>query len=116
MAQEKKLQVRVVVGGRRVYIGSASTLQEKKEIMSEALERYERQVREGHIVADDGVIIKPRFKHNDTVYEVIGSEIGSDKKDGIFGTLDSVKNTTTKTIKVMTRKSLYDLTRKNKNG
>jgi len=115
MAQ-KKLQVRVVVCGRRVYIGSASTLQEKKDMIKTILENYERQVREGHIVAEDGVIIKPRFKHNDTVYEIVGTEIGSDKKDGIFGTLDSVKNTTTKTIKVMTRKSLYDLTRRNKNG
>lgn len=109
MGRIRKYQARVRIEDRRYSYGYYETLEESEKTQAKVELRLHKEMRDGHIVGSEGEILKTRFKDKDIYFSITGSQSTG---KGKWEVIDFVKNETTKEIREIQRKKLFELTRK----
>ena len=109
MGRIRKYQARVRIEDRRYSYGYYETLEESEKAQAKVELRIYREMRAGHIVGEQGEILKTRFKDGETYFSITGMKSTG---RGKWDVIDFVKNQTTKEIREVSRKKLFELTRK----
>lgn len=109
MSRIRKYQARVRIEDRRYSYGYFETLEESEKAQAKVELRLYREMKKGHIVGSEGEILRTRFKDGETYFSITGTQ---NTGRGKWEVVDFVKNETTKEIREVSRKKLFNLTRK----